>query len=851
MGVSFIPVRPSRKFMDYPATTATQDALPNGLTVILDPDPAAPVISAQLWVETGSIHEGALLGSGVSHFLEHMVFKGGGKFSADDLATTVQGAGGHWNAYTTFDRTVYYIDGPATGTETFLEVLAAMIFAPALPEEEFEKEKDVIRREIDMGLDDPDDVSSRQLFSTAFSADPRRHPVIGHRDRFGKITYPELTGYHKARYTPDRCCVCLSGDFDATEIRAKIEEIFGGFERGSAEEPVVPEDGAQLGQRKGRTTFAVPASRICLAWKTPALGHPDVPAFELAAAVLGRGRSARLYRRLREERELALEISAWAWSQAGRDGLFAISAEVEPEKRDELIAAIFEELAAMPSSALDDELAKARRQIAASQFRTLTSASGRASDLASNWHEARDLDFTKRYLAELNATTAADVRRALATLKQDLVTISIMDPEEAPAPASIRPAARKKVEPECVTLPNGATIALIPDPRVPLFTAQVAIRAGLVSEIPENAGLNTLLAATLPQGTMHRSGAELAELLETLGASVGAASGNNALLVQMSGLSPDLPTILPLLSEVLAEPALHSDSIAREKASQMASLRESQEDPLSTAFRMARKHLFDGMGYGLPSLGTEESLTNLDRLALSAHHSRHFQGSNLVVALAGDFDPAQARALLEEGIGRLPAGTPWTPPAGKICTDREVEAFLPKKQAVLALAYPGAAALAPERFALRMVQEWCSDMAGPLFTRIREELGLAYQVGATQFHGHDAGLFGFYMATDPEQVDLAQRELKSEIAKIAENGIPDEAFERVRATVLSSLAIGMQSPGSIARLAAVDVLFGLPITHHREMAAIFEKLTPAQVRAAASTLLSAAPISVKVMPKEE
>ena len=836
--------------MDYPATAATLDSLPNGLTLILDPDPAAPVVSSQLWVETGSLHEGTLLGSGVSHFLEHMVFKGGGRFGADELATTVQGAGGHWNAYTTFDRTVYYIDGPSSGLGTFLEVLAAMVFAPLIPEEEFEKEKDVIRREIDMGLDDPDDVASRLMFSTAFTADPRRHPVIGHRGLFDAITYADLTGYHRSRYTPDRCCLCISGDFDAAAVREKIGELFGGFVRGSGAEPVVPEDGVQLGPRRGRATFAIPASRITLAWKIPPLGHPDVPAYELAAAVLGRGRSARLYRRLREERELALEISAWSWSQAGREGIFAVSAEAEPEKRDELIAAILAELAELPSSALDDELAKARRQIAASQFKTLTSASGRASDLASNWHEARDLDFTRRYLAALHATTVADVRRAVGKLTEDQLTISILDPEEAPAPALLAPASRRRPEPECIILPNGATLALLPDPRVPILAAQVAVRAGLVSETEASSGVNTLLASTLPQGTIRHSAAELAGRLESLGATLGAATGNNALLVQLSGLAPDLAVLLPLLAEVLAEPAFHGDSIEREKASQLASLRESLEDPLATAFRLARYHLFNGRGYGLPALGTEASLAHLNRLALSAHHSRHFQGTNLVLALAGDFDISEARDLLADGIGRLPEGTPWLPPAASTASDFEIEAFLPKKQAVLALAYAGCSALAPERFALRMIQEWCSDMAGPLFTRIREELGLAYQVGATQFHGHDTGLFGFYMATDPSQVELAQAELTAEIARIASQGIPEEAFERVRATVLSSLAIGMQAPASIARLAAIDVLFGLPITHHREAAGIVQKLSPGDVKSAAGALLEKAPVTVRVLPRE-
>ena len=836
--------------MDYPATAAVLDHLPNGLTVILDPDSAAPVVSAQVWVETGSLHEGALLGSGVSHFLEHMVFKGGGRFGADELATSVQAAGGHWNAYTTFDRTVYYIDGPASGLDTFLEVLAAMVFAPALPEEEFEKEKDVIRREIDMGLDDPDDVAGRLMFSTAFTSDPRRHPVIGHRGLFDEITFDGLTGYHRTRYTPDRCCLCLSGDFDAEVVKAQIEKFFGGFARGSGAEPVVPQDAVQLGPRRGRSTFAVPTSKISLAWKIPPLGHPDVPAYDLAAAVLGRGRSARLYRHLREDRGLALEISAWSWSQPGREGLFAVSAEAEPEKRDELIAAILTELADFPSTALDDDLAKARRQIAASQFKTLTTASGRATDLASNWHEARDLDFTRRYLAALKATTAADVRRAMARLTEDQMSISILDPEDAPAPATLKRAARVRPEPECLTLPNGATIALLPDPRVPLFTAQVAVRAGLVSEIPENAGLNALFAATLPQGTVRRSAAELAGLLESHGATLGAASGNNALLAQLSGLSPDLSTLLPLLSEVLAEPAFHGDSIEREKASQTASLREAMEDPLSTAFRLARAHLFDGIGYGLHSLGTEASLAGLDRFALSAHHARHFQGSNTVVALAGDFDVVHAREVLAEGIGRLPQGEPWLPPAATVRGDFEIEAFLPKKQAVLAFAYPGCSALAPERFALRMIQEWCTDMAGPLFIRIREELGLAYQVGATQFHGHDAGFFGFYLATDPSQVDLAQCELAAEIAKIAQDGIPEDAFERVRATVLSSLALGLQSPGSIARLAAIDVLFGLPVTHHREVAAIFQTITPGEVKTAAAALLGSKPVVARVLPRE-
>ena len=184
--------------------------------------------------------------------------------------------------------------------------------------------------------------------------------------------------------------------------------------QGCGREPLVAIDPPQLGPRRARETFAIPASRISLAWKSPALDHPDAPAFDVLAAMLGRGRSSRLHRTLREERGLALEISAFSWTGPGREGIFGISADADPEKRDALIDAILLEIAAIHTDRLDDDLAKAKRQIAASQFRSLTTASGRASDLASNWHEARDLDFTRRHVAAIQAVTADDVRRAAA-----------------------------------------------------------------------------------------------------------------------------------------------------------------------------------------------------------------------------------------------------------------------------------------------------------------------------------------------------------------------------------------------------------------------------------------------------
>jgi zinc protease len=187
--------------LEFPPTGAAFFTLPNGLEIFVKEDHNAPLISAQAWVRTGSIHEGHLRGTGVSHLVEHMVFQGAGERGPGELAKAVQDNGGYLNAYTSFDRTVYWIDTLSEGLETALHVLADLTTRATFPHAEFEKEKDVIRREIDMGLDDPDNAASRLLFSTVFHLDPRRHPVIGHRHLFDAIRHQDLTNYHRARYT--------------------------------------------------------------------------------------------------------------------------------------------------------------------------------------------------------------------------------------------------------------------------------------------------------------------------------------------------------------------------------------------------------------------------------------------------------------------------------------------------------------------------------------------------------------------------------------------------------------------------------------------------------------------------
>jgi zinc protease len=303
-------------------------------------------------------------------------------------------------------------------------------------------------------------------------------------------------------------------------------------------------------------------------------------------------------------------------------------------------------------------------------------------------------------------------------------------------------------------------------------------------------------------------------------------------------LRDDLPIIVDLLGEIIREPSFPNEAIEREKAALIAGLEEQLEDPASRAFREMRHHLWSGQGYGVPSSGTVDSLKSLDRLTISSQHSNYFTATNMVCAFFGDLEPQATLEALEKSLGALPAGTP--PSFGDSPTTQAGEHALKldKEQAVLAIGFPGLAQDDPRRFALELIDAYCSDMAGPLFTRIREELGLAYYVSTSQFLGLNTGLFAFYLGTAPDQLELAHRELQGEITKIIKHGIPADALERVKANVEAREALRNQSPSARARMAALDVLLGHSADHHLSQSDRLNIVTAEEVHEIAKELFA-------------
>src|ERR1035441_8449807 len=186
--------------------------LHNGLVVIIGEDHSAPVVSAQAWCHTGSMMEGPWLGAGLSHVLEHMLFKGTTSRPGSRIDQEVQDAGGYMNAYTSFDRTVYHINVPNTGARVAIDILCDIMQNASLPEGDLAKELDVILREMDMNRDDPGRRSGQRLFECAYTRNPCRFTVIGYLDIFNELKPADIRAYYRERYVPNNLVIIVVGD---------------------------------------------------------------------------------------------------------------------------------------------------------------------------------------------------------------------------------------------------------------------------------------------------------------------------------------------------------------------------------------------------------------------------------------------------------------------------------------------------------------------------------------------------------------------------------------------------------------------------------------------------------------
>ncbi len=828
--------------------------LDNGLTVIVREDHSAPVVSAQAWANTGSIHEGRWLGAGMSHVLEHMLFKGTTTRPGSRIDQEVQEAGGYMNAYTSFDRTVYHIDAPNTGARTAIDILCDIMQHATLPADEMEKEKQVILREMDMNQDDPGRRSGRRLFETAYTRSPYRLTVIGYPDIYNELKREDIFNYYQERYVPNNLFFVVAGDVKNDEVVAQIKLAFANAKAKSLPPMVLPEEPKQTAPREVIEEAPIEQGYFHLSWHIPDVRHPDVPLLDVLATLLGSGRSSRLYQEVREKQGLVNSADAWTYNP-GAPGLFGLSAIVNADKfvaaRDAMLAEV-EKMKTKPVAKA--ELEKAVKQFTAGTLATRKTMQGQAADLGGNWLAANDLNFSARYLAAVKRITPADLQRVardyLTTENRTLY--ALLPTNSAPKLTLISDTASENAI-QKFELPNGLKLLVKEDHRLPFVEFRAVFQGGVLAETAANSGLTQLTGKLLLKGTKTRSAEQIAREIESVGGNLDSYGGNNSFGVNAEVMSEDFATGLGLVADVLLNPVFPAAALEREREVTLAGIKAQKDDLLQSGSRAMRRAMFGDTGYGLSALGTEESVAKLQIADLRAFHQKLTVPNNCVLAIYGDVKAASVKAAVEKALGGWKTGAAAKTLTSQLSTlnsVKRVSETRDKKQAVLLIGFPGTTLHSPDRYALELLSEACSDLGSRLFLRIRDKLGLAYYVGAQNFPGLAPGYFTFYTGTEPGKVEQVEKELLKEAELLRTEGLTAAELKRAKAKIIGQKKIARQDLGGYAMTTALDELYGLGFANNDNEDAKYEAVTLAQIKTAAKKYLRPDAFVVSVVKPE-
>lgn len=858
--------------------------LPNRMVVVAQALRSAPVVSAQVWVKTGSVYEQEHVGAGLSHFLEHLLAGGSTSTRPEADSNAMLGdLGGLTNAATSLATAHYYINATRPYADQAVALLSDWIQNNLITETEYARERQVIQNEFAMGQGDPGRLFWRLTQQARYTAHPARHPTIGYLEDFLAITRDELYDFYRRMYVPNNMVFVVTGDIDPAAMVAHVADLWADVAPGPLPDLSFPVEPQLTEPRHVEGRADVRAPRLRLAFPGTKLAEDGDYALDLLGVILGQGESSRLVRSLRDEKQLVNTIEAYNLSFAWGKGFFGIDAEVAMHEGAQAGAAVrtvrdaaLAEIERVKTEGVTPaELDRAKRKTLVSVVLSAQTAEGLASRLASDVISTGDVDYLARYVDAVQAMTAADVQAAARRFldSQRFVEVTLLPADEQhpvtqlgrntdaqpnAAAFDLEPidldnrvlidALRANLgvqgpdkvaavveSPVLHTLSNGLRVVVGRSTLVPGVAIQYYQPGGLLADAPGREGLANAVAAMLTRGTATRSAQQIAHEVDALGASLSASGGNNTTYVQAVCLSEDLPTMLELFADVLLAPSFPDDEWARRQQLLLAAI-DREVDRWSGELRKHfRQTYYDGHVWSQLAEGRREAVASFTADDLRNFHAATLDAGDGVLAVFGDIEAQTVVRRIEAVLGLLPSpedGDFVTPmPASPRSIAVAFETGKPLAAVQIGFG-PGVTRDDPDYAALRVLGKIVSRFpSGHLEQALRGEgKGLAYAVGAWTTTGLVPGYFAVLWNTSsadlPESLDAAAAVLH----RIRVETVSDTDLQRAKAAVLTEEFLGKQTNGERAAEAALDLVYGLGLDASERFLDAVEAITPERLQ---------------------
>jgi zinc protease len=805
-----------------------REVLPNGLTLLVQPDHSAPVVAVVTHVKAGFFDEPDEW-SGISHVLEHMFFKGTARRGVGAIARETKSAGGYLNAGTGYDHTSYFTVLPASGLPAALDIQSDALLNSVIDEGELARELQVIIQEARRKRDTPGAVAHETLHEVMFDRHRIRRWRIGSEERLAQLTRDDLWSYYRSRYVPERTIVAIAGAFDVEEALELARTAYGSWPVSPGAVDPSPHEPPRREVRARTLRGDVTHAELVLGWRAVPPLHDDAPSLDVAAAILGLGRGSWLYRALRET-GIVTSVSAHNYAPTEL-GVFSIGADLVPEKVPQAVDLIAEAVSRLTLLGPEpDDLERARTLVQARWARQLESMEGKASAIAAA-EALEDVSFLDREYEALTRVTAEEVRSAAGRyLQPDNVAAVVYLPdgdgedltrgilERSFAVTAIRRASPSKVRRESPPFPisvgvreqtadvlhtrlPGADLLVRRKTGAPLVTLGIYVPR-LELDPPPQAGLGALVVRSSVRAAGGLDAGELAFAFERLGGTLSPAAASDWLGLSTTVLSENLSEAATLLDMVFTQPNLGDAEVNTERSLMVSEAEQVADDMFRYPFQLAFAGAFGNAGYGLPVSGLPDTLAGISAADARAGHQRILAARPVVVAV-GDVDAEGASAALAGIFGRrgpvdaakeLPV-VRW---AGGPGVDSMQIVEREKQQSAFAMAFPGPARRDADRAAAEVWAAVASGLGGRMFEALRDRRSLAYTVMATSWQRGRAGALLTYIATSPQREDEAREAMLEELARFAQDPVSEAELQQAASYLAGQAEVGRQSAAGLA-----------------------------------------------------
>ncbi len=815
--------------------------LDNGMEVVISEVPTSPIVAVYGFVKTGSATEGKYLGTGISHYLEHMLFKGTKNRGVGEVAGEIQSLGGNINAATSKDYTNYTITVPYEHFDQGLDVLADMIMNATIDAKEAESEKEVIINEMRMHNDRPRRFLHNLVFESVYKVHPYRHPTIGYPDVFEKVTHKELYDYYKKHYAPNNMILSIAGNIKIDEITPKIKEKFKDFERQSYAVRNLPKEPVQLSTRYVERSYPTQVTRVLMAYYSVALLDKDLYALDVLAGILGAGKSSRLHKELFDERQIVYGVSAGNYTPYD-PGIFQIEFSLDYENLDETMKEIKRQIKLVQDKGVSEkELSRIKNQTAADHVYYSQSAREIAHQQVMDAAFAADFRFSDKYVEGIQAVSLADIKRvAKAYLTEHGLTTVVLYPEGVKKEDKAAHTTAQVKQRVTSRLSNGVKLLVQENPAFDLVNLSVAFEGGIRYEPADQIGISNMVAALIRRGTKKYSLDKIHDMYESRGMSVGGFSGRNSLGLRFQFLPQDLDIALELMEEFVEHPTFPQEEIDKLKKSNLISIKNRKDNPFTYSRELLEEYLFKAHPYQFRMGGYENTVTGITRDDLLGFYNKVIAPENMIISVIGNVSTQEITEKIEKRLASFkPRGFNKLEHTVDPINERQYRHIaLPKEQAVVIYGFRGPTLSSEDRYKVEVLTAILgSSFNGRMFTKIRDKLGKAYALGGYDMPGVDVGGIYFYVMTNADSVEKVKELLDREIVDLQKNLVTDKELTDTKTYLKGDFNESIEKTGSLNYLVVLDELYGLGAEHHTQYKNYIDAVTADEVKTMANKYL--------------